>query len=122
MERYLDVMKKSLELSETTLEGLFYIQTLFDNGKREDTGYLFDDVLLACTTIERTISQIIHELDKEYILNILIEIIELIEIVFVTFGAKDYDKVQKFLNSTLIPSFSKLKEELESAFRPYVIS
>ncbi|EWG11497.1 hypothetical protein [Cytobacillus firmus] len=55
MEKYIEVMKQCLEISETILEGLHHIQKLLSEGKFEQTIYLYEDVLLAYSTIENSV-------------------------------------------------------------------
>ena len=67
MEKYIEVMKQSLELSETILEGLQHIQKLLSEGKSEQTIFLFEDTLVAYETIVRTIEPAVNELNNESI-------------------------------------------------------
>ncbi|MEH7342630.1 hypothetical protein V7122_01895 [Bacillus sp. JJ1532] len=69
MEKYFEVMKKSLELSETILEVFHHIQKLFGEGKSEQTVFLFEDALVAYSTIVRTIEPIINEINNMGISN-----------------------------------------------------
>ena len=45
MDKYLDVIRKTLQLSETILEGLTYIQANLDLGEFEKTKTMFTDVI-----------------------------------------------------------------------------
>ncbi|UTW68534.1 hypothetical protein KHA80_13085 [Anaerobacillus sp. HL2] len=56
MEKDIEIMKMSVELSETILEGLQHIQKVFRSESFE-TIFLFEDVLLAYSTIETQLNQ-----------------------------------------------------------------
>lgn len=115
-------MNKSLELSETIIEGLHHIQKLFSEGKHEQTVFLFEDVLEAYATIGRTIDSAVRELNNESIPMKQAEFSQAANLVVTAYEDKNYPKVQEILQFTLVPRFKKLKEELERAFNPYTIS
>ena len=122
MEKHIEVMKKSLELSETILEGLQHIQKLLSEGKSEQSVFMFEDVLEAYTAISATIEPVINELNNESISAQQAAFSQAADLVVTAYEEKNYAKVQEILQFTLVPRFKKLKEELEQAFKPYVIS
>ena len=67
MEKPIEVIKQSLELSETILEGLQHIQKLLSEGKSEQSVFMFENVLEAYTAISETIESVINELNNESI-------------------------------------------------------
>ncbi|GLB60187.1 hypothetical protein [Cytobacillus sp. NCCP-133] len=122
MEKYIEVMKKSQELAETVLEGLQHIQKLIGEGKHEQSILMFEDVLLAYTTIWRTIEPAIRELGNESIPVRQADVSKAAELVVSVFEEKNDAKVQEVLQFTLVPQFKKLKAELEQAFQPFLVS
>ncbi|WP_077214806.1 hypothetical protein [Bacillus dakarensis] len=122
MEKHIEVMKQSLELSETILEGLQHIQKLLSEGKSEQTIFLFEDTLLAYETISKAINLAVTELNNESISAKQAEFSQAADLVVTAYEEKNYAKVQEILQFTLVPQFKKLKEELEQAFNPFVVS
>lgn len=122
MENHIEIMKKALELSETILEGLQYIQKLLSEGKSEQSVFMFEDVLVGYTTIGRTIEPVVIELNNESISAKQAKFIDTANLVVTAYEVKNYAKVQEILQFTLVPRFKRLKEELEHAFHPFVVS
>lgn len=122
MEKYIEVMKKSQELAETVLEGLQHIQKLIGEGKHEQSILLFEDVLLAYSTIGRSIDSAIRKLGNDNVSVQQADVSKAAELVVSAFEEKNYAKVQEVLQFTLIPQFKKLKAELEQAFQPFLVS
>lgn len=122
MEKHIEVMKQSVELSETILEGLQHIQKLLSEGKHEQSVFMFEDVLQGFATIERTIAPAVKELYNESIPAKQAEFSQAADLVVTAYEEKNYAKVQEVLQFTLVPRFKKLKAELEQAFNPYIVS
>ncbi len=119
VEKYVDVMKQSVELSDTLLEGLQHIQKLLGEGNAEQTIYMFEDVLLAYSTIEGSIEPIKEELKNEELTTSAIKLKQTLELVVSNYEAKDYNKVQEVIQFTLVPQVKKWKQQLQGAFQPY---
>lgn len=115
-------MKNSIELSETVLEGLQYIQKLLNEGKNEQSVFMFEEVLQAHETITRTIDPVVKELKNEGIPSKQAEFSNATNLVVTAYEEKNYAKVQEILQFNLVPQFKKLKEELEKAFNPFIVS
>ncbi|MFA9558929.1 hypothetical protein ACERII_16585 [Evansella sp. AB-rgal1] len=120
MEKYIEVMKQSLELTETMLQGLQHIQKLIGEGKHEQTIITFEDVLSAYSTIENSIKPIKDKLECEQQTSTNLN--HILELVVNRYEEKDYYKVQEVMQFTLIPQVKKWKEELENTFHPYIVS
>lgn len=74
MERYYDVIKRSLELSETLEEGLIYVEEKLGEGQIEDTIDLIGDIIQGFITIQESIKLMETEFNLVQ-LNSLIETI-----------------------------------------------
>ncbi|MCL7746704.1 hypothetical protein [Halalkalibacter alkaliphilus] len=122
MEKQIEVMKQSVELSGTIVEGLEHIQKLIGEGKVQRTIYMFEDVLLAYSTIEKSIEPINSKLESEQLGLATTNLKQTLELVVESYEEKDYGKVQGILQFTLIPQVKKWREELTSAFKPYIVS
>ena len=122
MEKYIEVMKQSLDLSGTILEGLQHIQKLLGEGKIDETMALFEDVISAFAVVERSIEPVKEELHDHELEDKVKSVKGALEHVVSAYEVKNHGKVQEVMQFTFVPQFKKLKDELERAFRPYLIS
>lgn len=122
MEKHIEVMKKSLDLSETILEGLQHIQKLLNAGKSEQSIFMFEDTLQAYATIGKTIGVAVKEIKNDSIPAKQAEFSKAVDLGVTAYENKNYSKVLEILQFTLIPRFKRLKKELEEAFNPYILS
>ncbi|MBU8905995.1 hypothetical protein KH400_05245 [Desertibacillus haloalkaliphilus] len=115
-------MKQSVELTETILEGLQHIQKLLGEGKFEETMYLFEDAVAGFTTIVRSIGPVQKELNNDELETKINSVKNALDLVVGTYESNSHGKVQEIMQFTLVPQFMKLKQELERAFEPYLLS
>ncbi|WP_404427563.1 hypothetical protein LG296_04795 [Ureibacillus chungkukjangi] len=114
MESYIEVVEKSLYLTDTILEGLDLIQELLGQGKGEQTLFLFEDVLVAFVTIKNATESIFNEI-KNDINPIYDEIRKILNLVISYYEDKEYANLQDILNLKIIPLFLNLREKLDLA-------
>lgn len=122
MEQHVDIMRRSLELCETILEGLVHIQKNLNEGNSEQTLYLFEDVLTAYTTICTSIEPVIDSIKETRLEDAHKSLNTLTELVVSAYEQRNYGKVQEILQFSLIPQFKRWKEQLEQSFHPHIIS
>ncbi|WNF36576.1 hypothetical protein RJD24_19475 [Bacillaceae bacterium IKA-2] len=122
MEKYIDVMKQSVELSETTLEGLQHIQKLLTEGKFEETMSMFEDIVSAFSTMQQSLTPVTEKLENHQIESTSNKVQDALELVVSAYEAKSHGKVQEIIQFTLTPQMKKWKEELEEAFQTYIVS
>lgn len=122
MEKHIDVMKQSVELSETILEGLQHIQKLLGEGKFEETMSMFEDVVSAFSTMQQSLTPVTEKLENQEIDAKAIKVQADLELVVSAYEAKSHGKVQEIIQFTLTPQLKKWKEALEKTFQPYIIS
>lgn len=122
MEKHIDVMKQSVELSETILEGLQHIQKLLGEGKFEETMSMFEDIVSAFSTMQQSLTLVTEKLENHQIDSTSNKVQDGLELVVSAYEAKSHGKVQEIIQFTLSPQVKKWKEELEKAFQPYIVS
>lgn len=122
MEKHIDVMKQSVELSETILEGLQHIQKLLGEGKFEETMSMFEDIVSAFSTMQQSLTPVTEKLENQEIDAKAIKVQAALELVVTAYEAKSHGKVQEIIQFTLTPQLKKWKEALEKTFQPYIIS
>ncbi|UCZ52687.1 hypothetical protein LGQ02_18045 [Bacillus shivajii] len=122
MEKYIDVMKQSVDLSQTILEGLQHIQKLQGEGKFEETMYLFEDVVAGFSSVEKSMQPLLKELNNDELEARMNSVKIALDLVVSSYESNNYGKVQEIMQFTLVPQFMKLKQELERTFETYLLS
>ncbi|WP_047984472.1 hypothetical protein [Ornithinibacillus californiensis] len=122
MEKHLEVMKQSLALLETVIDGLKHNQKLINEGKHDESILLFENTVQAFSTVERSFEGLPENLLTSESKEISIKVKNAIELVVDAYESKAYGKVQEILQFTLIPTYNKWKSGLEDNFQRYLIS
>ncbi|WP_240374119.1 hypothetical protein [Bacillus piscicola] len=122
MEKYIDVMKQSVELSHTMIEGLQHMQTLFGQGKMEDTVFLFEDIVAAFSSVEEAVAPVAPDMPQSDLETKLQQVQRALEVTVTAYEKKQYGKVQEIIQFTVLPKCKELHQELETAFQPYILS
>lgn len=122
MDKYIEVIKKSIQLSDTILEGLEHITKLLNDGKHEQSVFLFEDVMEAYTSIRTATEPIVKKLKSETVREKQVDIENVIVQVVSEYEKNNYLKVQEIFQHELVPKYKTFKEELEKLFEPYLIS
>jgi hypothetical protein len=122
MEKYIEQMRRLVDLAETGLEGLEHIQKKLSEGLDQSTIMLITDVITAFNTIEQSVDKIPSE---SITLNSVGEITNQLRRAFdylVTALEEGSEvKVREILQFTLLPVYKNWKKELEGAFNPYLL-
>ncbi len=121
MEKHIDVMKHSVELSETILEALQHIQKLLSEGKFAETMYLFEDVVLAFSTLQQSVTTINEKLENHEIDATAKKVQETLELVVSAYEENSHSELQEIAH-TLFLQVKKWYEELEKTFKLYIVS
>ncbi|TFJ94293.1 hypothetical protein [Lentibacillus salicampi] len=122
MEKYSDVMKQSSALLETVDEGLQHMQTLLKHGKYEATISLFEDIVQAFSTIEKSVLNLPEELLTDDIQSLTGKVRNALDSVVDAYEANRYGSVRELLQFTLLPVYRKWAKELNRTFTLYVVS
>ncbi|MBP1931459.1 hypothetical protein [Ammoniphilus resinae] len=122
MEKYIDVMKRTIELSVTCLEGLEHIKVKLNEGRFEETIQLMNDVVTAFSKMESSIQPIFHTLPSNEIQPLTHSLINAFENAVTAYEQGQAGKVKEIFQFTLLPAYKKWKVEVEKVFHPYLIS
>lgn len=122
MDKHLDTMKLMLELSDTCLEGMAYIESKLDQGYMEDTVPMLHDLVGAFYQMEQSIEPIARDLATEQLEGKADEVREALNNVVTFYEKEEGGKAFDVLKQQLIPSYQVWKEELTRSFAPYVVS
>jgi len=119
---YYEVMRQSLELSETMLNGIEHIRWKLAAGHFEEMLSLLQDVTEALVSIQEGGQQVAGEMktgnpndNMERLLSALDELVSAYE-------SKDWEQALKAMENQVVPGFIAWKEELERCYRPAVVS
>ncbi|WP_188454180.1 hypothetical protein [Virgibacillus oceani] len=121
MEKYIEMMKHSQELQETVYEGLQHMQDLLKEGKFEATIPLFQNIVRAFSSVEKSILTLPDDILSEGIQGVTTKVRDALELVVESFEASDYGKIHEILQFTLIPRYKNWINKLEEMFRPYLV-
>ncbi|MCE7793202.1 hypothetical protein K8O68_12315 [Salipaludibacillus sp. CUR1] len=123
MEKYTEVMKHSLQLTETMVEGLSHIQKQLSEGKYLEATQLLTDVISGYASIENSVRPVLIALEKEgQVEGHLDDVRKNMGQVVTLLEEEDFGTVQEVIQFTLLPNVKKLKEEMETVFKPYIVS
>ncbi|MCU6792941.1 hypothetical protein OB236_12505 [Paenibacillus sp. WQ 127069] len=122
MERYLEVMKLTAELSETCLEGIEHIPVQIERGLFEESMRLFVDVISAYSHIERSLLLIGRLLPMERIEDLNALIITSIEEIVDLYENLEWTKVLYIIRTRLIVIFVDWRNSIQTLVFPYILS
>lgn len=123
MEKNLEVMKQSLVLSETVLEGLTHLLKQLGEHKHSEAILLMNDVMMGIVSIENSVQPIFEKIaDSVAVQEHLEQLHESMDNVVTALEQQSYETVEEHLQRSLIPQFEQVKNELETIFGPYLMS
>lgn len=122
MDKYLDVIRKTLQLSETILEGLTYIQANLDLGEFEKTKTMFTDVIEGIYQIQQSISAFLSELPANEIAKLNGKLKNSLDGVVSAYEQKKAAQLKEKMEEELLPVFEQWQEELRRCLRPYLLN
>lgn len=122
MEKYLEVMRQSIELSNTIIVGYEQIQRFIEEGQFEEAILLYSDTINGIYSIENAVKPVLQELKIKEVPVLITAVVDSLDFIAYAFEERDYHKAQKALYVKLVPQYKQLKEKLEKAFNPYLVS
>ncbi|WP_424766657.1 hypothetical protein [Paenibacillus sp. sgz302251] len=122
MEKHVDVMKRTIELSEGCLEALEHITVRLNEGAFEETIRLMDDLVNGFYQIEKSLQGFISKLSGHQLEETMNQLRNAIEHVVSSYEQGNRGKALEGIQLNLLPSFKGLNAELEVTFRPYILS
>ena len=122
MERYIEVMKQSLNVLETMIEGLEHVPQQINENKMPDAIQLMDDMLVGFMSVEKSLQPVLEEADgADIATQQLQKVNEAFERVVTAIENDAFETVVEMLEESLTPQVKKLHSSLIELFRPYVI-
>lgn len=122
MEEKIDVMRKILELSETTLEGLKYVLRRIQEGHFEGTAGLFTDIVSSFYEMEKALLPYLAEFKETELERKRDELVQGMKLMLAAYEGDREIRPQEILKFSLLPRYRAWHEELRKAFKPYTAS
>lgn len=122
MDKYLDVIRRTLQLSETILEGLAYIQAGLKAGEFEKTKTMFAEVIEGIYKIQQSLSAFLSELPANEIAALNGKLKNSLDGVVSAYEQKKAAQLKGKMEEELLPVFEQWQEELKRCLRPYLLN
>ncbi|MEN6390251.1 MAG: hypothetical protein ABFD04_07505 [Syntrophomonas sp.] len=122
MDNDIEVIRQSLDLSNTIGEGLEYIKLRFEGGHFEETLILFQDVIQALISIQKAVQPIAANLSSNQLEPLIANINYSLEDVIAEFEKGNWSMTTGIIEQTLLPAYYKWQEELERCFVSHIAS
>ncbi|AOM81913.1 hypothetical protein [Salisediminibacterium beveridgei] len=122
MEKYIEVMKQSLNVLETMIEGLEHIPQQIQENKTPDAIQLMDDMMVGFMSVEKSLTPVLEEAEgADIATQQLQKVNETFERVVTAMENDAFDTVAAILEQALTPQVKKLHATLTELFAPYVL-
>ncbi|TVY08426.1 hypothetical protein [Paenibacillus cremeus] len=122
MEKYVDVMTRTLELSESCVEALEHIKLRINEGVFEDTMRLMEDLVNAVYQIETSMQSFLDQLPLNGIEDKPTQLRSALEHVVSAYEQGNSGKALEIIQFNLFPSCKHWKAEIDKALHPFVLS
>lgn len=121
MEKYIEVLTRILELSDTLQEGIEHIQLKLAEEKIEDAKILLHDVAEALEAIDQSLSPIEEELPDNSINYLNYNLLK--EIKKIILSLLEYNEMELIVNSSkkLLPAYRMWKQEMQRVIGPLIL-
>jgi hypothetical protein len=122
MEKYMDVMKRTLELSETMGEALEHIKSQVNEGQAESTIQLANDTMTAFASIVQGMRGFLDELPPNQVEEYTDKLLKGFEVLTKAYEQHQDGKILEVLQFNVLPAYKKWNRELVQHLQPYIVS
>lgn len=122
MERYLNIIQRSLELLGTMEEGIVYMQDKVQTGEYEASILIMQDVLVAYSVVERSLSPVFENLSSNEIEKLGSKLRGALQQLIFVYEQKMWGEVESTLSHVFVPCYKAWKQEVEKRLQLYTIS
>lgn len=122
VERYLDVIRRTLELSDTTHLGLQYIDSRLNEGRFEEARDMMDEVWNSITSMKKAVLTIGGKIPQENIELLADKLEEGVNTLMNVYDTEVGVQVIEVLRGELMPTYKEWLEEIKRVLEPYVLS
>ncbi|WP_438447381.1 hypothetical protein [Gorillibacterium sp. sgz5001074] len=118
MERYIDMLQRTLELSDTCLEGFLYVKDQLDGIYQEQATILLQDAVEAFYKMKFALDIIENQLEENALDDYTSDISLVMEHVITSLEQNNPELCVYLLESSVIPAFITWKKELDRLLLP----
>lgn len=122
MEKYFDLIRKTLELLETCSEGLEHISLRLEQGHFNSTVSILEDVTAAIYEIQKASKQLLDRLPPSQLEHAADNLNFALKLVVSAYEKNDPAKALEFIQANLKPAYDEWHRQLADLIRPYVTS
>ncbi|WP_184310954.1 hypothetical protein [Anaerosolibacter carboniphilus] len=122
MEKYTEVMRNAVDLSDTIHEALQYINEQLEIGNHSEVLGLLKDTSDAVIAIENSIIPILKQFSTEIILKGIDEFKVVLEQMEILYQGNNLTALKEVLSIKGIPLYIQWRSEMYKAFYPYIVS
>ncbi|WP_019635622.1 hypothetical protein [Paenibacillus fonticola] len=122
MEAYVEVMRRTVELSETCIEGLQYVSIRLDEGMMEETLYLLEDIVYGFCQIVNSTQLLDSCIIDDHFSVITNSIEKSLDDIVSAYESNNLYLASNEINHRLLPFFQSWNNELAYVFKNYILS
>lgn len=121
MDKFIEVIRRVLDLSDTCLEALEHFKMKVAAGQYEQNIELFNDIVGAFYQMEKSIKPMLKE-ESSALSNLTTDLRQAIDQVVGMYEQSRFDQMAETVDNQLLPSFTNWKQTLEEWLQPYRVS
>lgn len=122
MSPHYEVIRQSLEVGETALEGLEHVNKQLAQGRFESAIVLYNDVIQGIDEITQSFKVLGRDIPFEPINELTDGLFEEISEIVSQFENADYTQAQITLKDRLLPSYKAWYKQLTNLLQPYILT
>ena len=115
----MEVMRQTLELSDTVRAGLFYVQTCLEEGSLEEGFGMMEDVLDGMSSIRRAMPVILNNLPGQGLDDSLDRLREALEYMEESHALQKPERAWAVLKTVLMPAYDEWQEHMYRSLKRY---
>ena len=122
MDKYIEVIRRILELLETIQEGFKHISVQVQELRYEEAMDMLNDSLDGMESIEDALKPMLKDLPENEIIKLSLEIRTKLQMMLKDYEQNNMDSFIEVNNNIFIPTFIQWKEEINRVLMPYLLS
>lgn len=122
MKKYLDVIRRTLELADTCLQGLEHAKTCINEGRFEDGIIMLHDAVFGYYQMEKALVPVLANLPGTKMCPLSEALNNALNTVVSVQERGERAKALELMQFSVVPAYKKWHAELNRCLRPYVAS
>jgi hypothetical protein len=122
MEKYRDIIRHLLDLSDSCVEGIEYIQTRLDTGDFDPTVSVCFEVVDAIYTMDHSYQTVLLSLGSSDMETVTYSLWNSLELVVSAYEQRNHVKAYHAVADYLLPHYKAWKLEMENGLQSYLLS